>query len=127
MPPTGFPLSCIGRLKTTSARFVRDEEGGATIWNLTWLLVFAGMAGLSIDASNGYRNIAISQSTSDAASLAGVLQLPNPLDAVPFDPAEDAYDPTVKAKALEYSGKNMPWEPYGQVLMPDEIFSGVER
>lgn len=124
MSLSDISLSCLGRLRSTSARFARSEHGGATIWNVTWLLVFAGMAGLSIDASNGYRNIAISQSTGDAASLAGVMQLPNPLRQEPFNSDEDAYNGTVKAKALEYAGKNMPWNPYGQVLMPDEIFIG---
>ena len=112
------------RLGSKAVEFLRSDDGGATVWNVTWLLVFAGFAGLAIDSSNGWRNISISQSTSDAAVLAGAMELPNPLDKVPFDPTKGAYDATVKAKALEYAALNMPWEPYGQVLMPDEIFIG---
>lgn len=115
------PVSPISRLRSSAAAFARGEQGGATIWNVTWLLVFAGMAGLSIDASNGYRNIAISQSTSDAAALAGAMALPDPLEEIPFDGTDYS---AVTAAALDYAGTNMPWNPYGQVLMPDEIFVG---
>lgn len=65
------------RLRAALRGYVECEIGSATIWNVTWLLAFAGMAGLSIDASNGWRNKSMLQSTADVAALAGAMSLPN--------------------------------------------------
>ena len=113
-----------GRLLDGVRGYVADESGGATLWNVTWMLVFAGMAGLSIDSSNGYRNISISQSTSDVSALAGAMKLPNPEMEKPFDPATGAYDTTVKAMADAFAQKNMDPGWYGDVLTYDQILIG---
>ena len=118
------PASPETRLRSSAASFLREERGAATLWNVTWLLVFVGFAGLSLDSANGYRNIAISQSTADTASLAGAAELPNPLLEIPYDTADGAYDGTVKAAALSYAERNMDPGIYGNVLTENEILIG---
>lgn len=98
-------FTAFGRLRTRARAYLDEEAGSATVWNITWLLVFAGMAGLSIDSSNGYRNKAIMQATADASAHAAVIQLPD----------QDA----ARLTAGEYAEKNMPATIHGPVLDTD--------
>lgn len=72
-----LPACMTAHLRSTAATFLRDEAGSATLWNVTWLLVFVGFAGLAIDTTNGYRNKTLLQSTADVAALAGAMSLPD--------------------------------------------------
>jgi len=91
--------------------FVRDEQGGYTIWSLTWLSLYIAIGGLAVDMTDAYRNRTGLQATADAAALAGVMSLP--------DEAEVTY------QALTVVGINMDSATNGQVLLAPEVVIGT--
>src|SRR5690348_13375576 len=55
----------------------RTERGQATVLTLVFLVVLLGMAALVLDIGSWYRADRATQSTADAAALAGAQALPN--------------------------------------------------
>ena len=45
--------------------FLRDEDGGYTIYSLLWFIVYVGIGGLAVDVTDAYRNQTLLQSTAD--------------------------------------------------------------
>lgn len=71
----------------------RNDNGQATVLTLVFLTVLLGMAALVLDIGSWYRADRATQSTADAAALAGA-------QALPYDPAN------ASSLALQYAGKN---------------------
>ncbi len=71
----------------------RNERGQATVVTLIFLVVLLGMAALVLDIGSWYRADRATQSTADAAALAGA-------QALPYDPAN------ANSLALQYANKN---------------------
>lgn len=71
----------------------RSDSGQATVLTLVFLVVLLGMAALVLDIGSWYRADRATQSTADAAALAGA-------QALPYDPAN------ASSLALQYSDKN---------------------
>jgi hypothetical protein len=71
----------------------RKETGQATVVTLVFLTVLLAMAALVLDIGSWYRADRATQSTADAAALAGA-------QALPYSPAN------ASALALQYAGKN---------------------
>jgi Flp pilus assembly protein TadG len=71
----------------------RSDRGQATVLTLVFMVVLLGMAALVLDVGSWYRADRATQSTADAAALAGAQALP--------DDASNA-----RALALEYASKN---------------------
>jgi hypothetical protein len=89
--------------------FIRDEQGGYTIWSLTWFMLYVAIGGLAVDVTDAYRTRTALQSTADAAALAAVMSLPDEADAV--------------AQALSAATGNMNPAYNGDVLRaPDVVF-----
>ncbi len=91
-------------------KLLNDELGG-TVMGLLWFILLVGITGLAVDNINGFRTRTMLQATADAdaATLAGVIDLPNEATAV--------------ASAVAYSAGNMPAALYGSVLkagVPEE-------
>src|SRR5207249_7238600 len=72
---------------------IRNDNGQATVITVVFLVVLLGMAALVLDIGSWYRADRSTQSTADAAALAGAQQLPQ-------DTA------TARSLALQYAGKN---------------------
>jgi Flp pilus assembly protein TadG len=72
---------------------IRNDSGQATIVTVIFLVVLLGMAALVLDIGSWYRADRSTQSTADAAALAGA-------QALPYDPAN------ASTLALQYSDKN---------------------
>jgi Flp pilus assembly protein TadG len=72
---------------------IRRESGQATVVTLIFLVVLLGMAALVLDIGSWYRADRATQSTADAAALAGA-------QALPYDPAN------ASSLALQYANKN---------------------
>lgn len=113
--------TALGRLKLRARAYLDEERGSATIWNVTWLLVFAGMAGLAIDSSNGYRHKTMLQSTADVAALAGAWHLPEGYLEEPYVPG--GYT-DVENEALAFAQKNMPGQRFGAYFSRNDILVG---
>jgi Flp pilus assembly protein TadG len=71
----------------------RRESGQATVVTLIFLVVLLGMAALVLDIGSWYRADRATQSTADAAALAGA-------QVLPYDPAN------ASSLALQYANKN---------------------
>ena len=71
----------------------RSDRGQATVLTLVFLVVLLGMAALVLDVGSWYRADRATQSTADAAALAGA-------QALPDDPGN------ANTLALQYVGKN---------------------
>jgi Flp pilus assembly protein TadG len=71
----------------------RNDSGQATVLTLVFLVVLLGMAALVLDIGSWYRADRATQSTADAAALAGA-------QALPYNPANAG------SLALQYAGKN---------------------
>jgi Flp pilus assembly protein TadG len=71
----------------------RNESGQSTVIMLVFLVVLLGMAALVLDIGSWYRADRATQSTADAAALAGA-------QALPYNPAN------ASSLALQYAGKN---------------------
>jgi len=98
-------------MTTHTTRFLRDEQGGYTIWSLCWFLIYCAIGGLAVDVTNAYRNQELLQSTADAASLAAVISLPDEANAV--------------AQAIAYSEGNMSYSVNGVVLEESDVTVGT--
>lgn len=90
--------------------FLRNEDGGGTIWGLCWFFIFVAMAGLSMDITDGFRARTMLQATADASALAGVIDTPDRDAAV--------------ASAVTYSALNMGTDQNGTVLAPEDVIVG---
>ena len=97
-------------LRAKLEQFVKDEDGGGTIWGLTWFVLLVGICGLSVDITDGFRARTMLQATADATALAGVIDLPN-ANAVP-------------ATAVSYAYENMIQSDNGTVLRPSDVHVG---
>ena len=86
------------------------RRGAALIWVAVSLTMFCGFAALAIDLGYLFVLKNQTQTTSDAASLAAVGQLPDPA--------------AVLSVAVEYAGKNMPPADHGTVLTPSDVVVG---
>jgi Flp pilus assembly protein TadG len=71
----------------------RNDSGQATVVTLIFLVVLLGMAALVLDIGSWYRADRATQSTADAAALAGA-------QALPYNPAN------ASSLALQYANKN---------------------
>jgi hypothetical protein len=94
------------------ARFLRDEDGGYTIWGLTWFMLYVGIGGLAVDTTDAYRTQTMLQATADAAALAGIM---SPLN----DESE------VDTWALAYAGFNMQPGVHGNVVTAADVDIGT--
>jgi len=72
---------------------IRNDNGQATVVTLVFLVVLLGMAALVLDIGSWYRADRSTQSTADAAALAGA-------QALPYDTANG------RSLALQYANKN---------------------
>lgn len=63
------------RIKHQLSNFIRDEDGGATGWNLAWFAVLAAGSGFAIDVSNARNAKEHLTVTAEAASHAGLVAL----------------------------------------------------
>jgi hypothetical protein len=97
-------------LSTRFGKFLGDESGGYTIWSLIWFSLYVAMGGLAVDMTDAYRTQTLLQSTADAAALAGVMSLPDEIDAV--------------VQARDYASNNMNPAINGLVLDDDEVIVG---
>ncbi len=97
-------------MKSAMVNFLRDEDGGYTIWGLTWFMVYLAIGGLAVDVTDAYRNQILLQSTADSASLAGVMSLPDEAGAV--------------TEAVAYAEDNLNQTNNGVVLNANEVFVG---
>lgn len=91
--------------------FIGDENGGYTVWSLTWFMLYVALGGIAVDMSDAFRNQNILQSTADASALAGVIELPDENAAV--------------TAALSYSVDNMDMNINGHVLKDSEVIVGT--
>ena len=72
---------------------IRNDNGQATVVTVVFLVVLLGMAALVLDIGSWYRADRATQSTADAAALAGA-------QVLPYDPA------SASSLALQYANKN---------------------
>ncbi|HSF95370.1 MAG TPA: pilus assembly protein TadG-related protein, partial [Thermohalobaculum sp.] len=96
-------------------KFLADEDGGYTMWFLTWFAMFVMFSGLAVDIGDAFRVETELQATADAAALAGAMSLPD--------------DNAVVNQALLVAEGNMPkvmgTQPlHGNVTKPSEIVTG---
>lgn len=93
------------------SRFLRDERGSYTVWSLLWFMVYIGIGGAAVDATDAYRYQTLLQATADAAATAGAMSLPDAAKA--------------RQAAYLYSQHNMRPEHNGAVLDPSDIQVGT--
>jgi len=98
-------------VRSVTREFAGDEDGGYTIWSLTWFMLYVALGGIAVDMSDAFRNQTMLQSTADASALAGVIALPDQNAAV--------------ADAMTYSTDNMDTSINGNVLRDSEVQVGV--
>lgn len=91
--------------------FLWEESGASTVLGLLWFILFVGVAGLAVDATNGFRVQTGMQATADAAAHAAVMDLPD--------------ETAVTNTALAYTEENMPAETYGSLLAQEDVVIGV--
>ncbi len=82
--------------------FIDDEQGFATHFALTVMMLVILFAGLSVDSTNAWRTKFILQSAADAAARAGAMALPNENDAraAALELAADNLDNTTSGNAI---------------------------
>jgi Flp pilus assembly protein TadG len=85
---------------------IRNDNGQATVVTLVFLVVLLGMAALVLDIGSWYRADRSTQSTADAAALAGA-------QALPYDPAD------ASSLAVQYANKNGGGVTGGDVTITD--------
>ena len=93
------------------AKFLRNEQGGYTIWGLTWFMIYLAIGGLAVDVTDAYRNQTLLQSTADSSAIAGAMQLPNQADAA--------------TAATTYAEDNLSQTGHGTVLTSGDVSTGV--
>ncbi|MEM1276051.1 MAG: pilus assembly protein TadG-related protein [Pseudomonadota bacterium] len=102
-------------------RFLKDETGSVTAWNLIWFAAICGIIGVTIDTTTAHHTKAQLQITADAAAHAAMIGLLNPN----FDiPAAERVAAAVTA-GRSYSYLNMPAELYGDVTVDRDIEVGL--
>lgn len=99
-------------LRVRVDRFLSDEDGGYTVWGLTWFILYVGIGGLAVDITDAFRNQSMLQATADSAALAGIM---SPLG----DEAE------VDTWATAYAEFNMMSSVHGEVVTPTEVQIGT--
>ena len=71
--PAAWPGGCKRRETVVSSKsirtFIGDENGGYTVWSLTWFMLYVALGGIAVDMSDAFRNQNILQSTADASAL----------------------------------------------------------
>lgn len=98
-------------LNKSLSGFIQDERGSYTIWSVAWFMIYVGIGGLAVDATDVYRHETLLQATADSAALAGVMSLPNETDAVD--------------QALAYAQDNMQRTSHGTVLAATDVKLGT--
>ncbi|MEM6971904.1 MAG: pilus assembly protein TadG-related protein [Pseudomonadota bacterium] len=96
---------------TAIGRFLRDRHGGASMLDLFAFLLFAGVAGLAVDVTNGYRHKSALQVAADAAAAAALAQLPD--------------EKAARQAAIQVSALTMDPAIYGDVLDSADITIGT--
>jgi len=89
---------------------IRNDNGQATVITVVFLVVLLGMAALVLDIGSWYRADRSTQSTADAAALAGAQKLPQ-------DTA------TARSLALQYANKNGGGVTSGDVTISSSSYS----
>lgn len=97
-------------LRNNLRQFLDDERGSYTIWSLVWFILYVAVGGLAVDGTDAYNKQTLLQATADAAALAGVMSLPDEVDAVD--------------QALAFAANNMKPEVNGLVLKPTDVYIG---
>lgn len=98
-------------------KFLRNEDGIATVWAIGWLILCFSIAGLSIDVTNAWKIKQILQSTADVSAHAGGLELGTV--------GNSKIEAAVIVAANEYATKNMHVGRYGDVLVDNDIKVGT--
>jgi Flp pilus assembly protein TadG len=93
-------------------RFLKDEEGGYTIWGLTWFILYVGIGGLAVDITDAFRTQSMLQTPADSAALAGIS---SPL----------SNEAEVDDYAISYAAANMRDATHGEVLTAAEVQIGT--
>ena len=89
---------------------IRNDKGQATVVTVVFLVVLLGMAALVLDIGSWYRADRATQSTADAAALAGAQKLP-------YDTAN------ARTLAVQYGGKNGGGVSSGDVTISSSPYS----
>jgi len=89
---------------------IRNDRGQATVITVVFLVVLLGMAALVLDIGSWYRADRATQSTADAAALAGA-------QALPYD------SNTARTLAVQYAGKNGGGVTNGDVTITSSPYS----
>ena len=98
------------KLSGDCRKSLSDEQGVGTVMGLLWFMLLVGITGMAVDATNGFRNRTMLQTTADAAALGGAIDLPN--------------EATVEVTAVAYSEGNTPTGDYGHVLNAGDVEIG---
>ncbi|MEC9431328.1 MAG: TadG family pilus assembly protein [Pseudomonadota bacterium] len=88
-----------------------DSAASATAISVVWLMALLMLAGVALDAANGFRVRAMLQATADSAALAAVLRIENPAAA--------------RAAAHQLAELNMPAATNGDVLPDANVELGL--
>lgn len=104
------------KLKNLIIAFRDEDDGIATAWALSWLILCFAIAGLSIDITNAWKVKSVLQSTADVAAHAGALELAKHGNL--------SIETEVEAIANIYATKNMNPGLYGDVLIENDIRVG---
>lgn len=99
-----------GRMVTQLRILAEDRRGAVIIYVTLGLTVFLGFSALAIDGSYLYLMSNRAQSAADAAALAAASQLPD--------------QATASDTAIEFAGKNLGSERFGDVLADSDIVFG---
>ncbi|MFQ5624814.1 MAG: TadG family pilus assembly protein, partial [Paracoccaceae bacterium] len=93
-------------------RFLRDEDGAATAWSVSWALIFFIIGGLTIDNSSAWKSQQELQAVADAASHAGAVELGL------------LNDESAKEEAVRVARLNLPVSVFGNVLAAADVETG---
>ena len=97
--------------------FTRDEAGGGTAFALFMFIIMAMILGLSVDATNAWRNRTLLTSVADIGAHAGVVKL-----------ATGGTDAEVRADVARFVERNLPPAAWGDLVIEDEdvIIAGYD-
>lgn len=96
--------------------FSKNDDGIATAWALSWLVLCFAIAGLSIDVTNAWKVKTLLQSTADVAAHAGAIEL--------GQHGNNSIQAAVAAAANSYAWENMNPGLYGDVLIDNDVIVG---
>src|SRR5262245_5480640 len=88
----------------------RHERGAVMMLFTIFIPFMVGILTLAVDAAHIYHSRAMLQAAAESAALAAASQLPSRADAV--------------STAKSYAAKNMPQNPYGNILADIDISVG---